>query len=191
MRFFIFVVLTTATFFRACRPLSVVPQPQPLARDTAVVARADTLPKEQPLVVQEPIRIDYDTVLVASLLRTPCYGICPHYEVRVYASGRVVYHGIAGVDSLGWFDARADSMSVVELLQYAERQGYMNLEESYPTDAGKAIKDFPLCVTHLRLGERRKTVYNRNEAPTTLWRYERYLDAWWKRLSLTRKVDSE
>jgi hypothetical protein len=152
--------------------------------DTPAPAKPDTVA----IVVLPPPRIDYDSVFVASLLRSPCYGLCPHYELRVYASGRVTYSGKANVDSIGFFEGRMDSMLVVQLVQKANEINYMNLSESYPKQGG-GIADFPLCVTTLRQDKTRKTIYNRNDAPKSLLLYERFFDELWSKVKHWEKKE--
>lgn len=123
-----------------------------------------------------PPPIDYDTVLVLSLLRTPCYGACPHYEFWIYASGRTVYEGRAHVDSIGRYETYIDSNKVVQLAKAAQQINYYNFSETYPPTYNSKLSDFPLCVTSVFWENQKKTVYNRNFAPPALVRYEKLLD---------------
>ena len=137
-----------------------------------------------------PPPINYDTVLVATLLRTPCYGKCPNYEIRLYASGYATYEGMGHVDSIGRFETRIDEALVEAVRQQANAIDYFSLAERYPTQ-GRGIEDFPLCVTSFRLKNLRKIIYNRNDAPRNLVQYEKFFDGLfqqvdWKRIGESR-----
>ena len=151
----------------------------------ASVRRADSLAQLRALARLDSIRvadslaaipkINYDTVLVASLLRTPCFGKCPNYEIRLYASGYATFEGIANVPIIGRFEARVDQQTVESVIGFANKINYFSLSDRYPTQ-GRGIEDFPLCVTFFRQENLKKIIYNRNDAPADLVRYEKFFD---------------
>lgn len=122
-----------------------------------------------------PPPIDYDTVLIASLQRTPCYGKCPHYEIRLFASGYAQFFGFSNVDRIGKFEYRYDSLFVKNILRKAELAAYFNFEDFYP-DSGAQISDFPMCISSVTRNQQRKIIYNRNDAPIELIKFEIFLD---------------
>ncbi len=134
-----------------------------------------------------PPPIDYDTVLLASLQRLPCYGKCPHYEIRLYASGYATYEGKAYTPRFGKYEARLDSAKVITAWQQKVAEvDYFNFEIQYPIGS-RGIKDFPLTVTSVRKNNQKKVIYNRNDAPAKLVEYEKFFDqlfeeASWKAL---------
>jgi hypothetical protein len=123
-----------------------------------------------------PPPINYDTVFLASILRTSCYGKCPHYEIRLYASGYAVYEGKEHTPRFGKFEARLDSAAVISaLLAKIKDVDYRNFEMQYPSNS-RGITDFPLTVTAFRENYEKKIVYNRNDAPAKLVEYEKFFD---------------
>lgn len=179
----LFVLAIVVSIFASCKTL-LHPKPKPSITTTpvAVIPPPDTTPlvispspPDTVAVIPAPPPINYDTVLVATLLRTPCYGHCPHYDLKFYASGLVSYEGIAHVDSIGWFEGRLDSLDMVQLIQHAQKIGYPDLADAYPQQ-GKSIPDLPLTVSSLHYNGKHKIIYNRLEAPKILLQYERYLD---------------
>jgi hypothetical protein len=122
-----------------------------------------------------PPPIDYDTVLIASLQRTPCYGKCPHYEIRLFASGYAQFFGFSHVDRIGKFEYRYDSLFVKNILEKAELAAYFSFEDFYP-DTGAQISDFPMCISSVTRNRQRKIIYNRNDAPIDLIKFENFLD---------------
>jgi hypothetical protein len=183
------------------KELAILERERFVADSTAAVRRMEAMIKARELarldsihvadsIAALPPPIDYDTVLVASLLRTPCFGKCPNYEIRLYASGYATYEGLRFVDSLGRFEARVDKALVKAVRQQANAINYFSLADRYPTE-GRGIEDFPLCVTYFREENIRKFVYNRNDAPRNLVQYEKFFDGLfqqvdWKKIGESR-----
>jgi hypothetical protein len=117
-----------------------------------------------------------DSLLVASLERTTCYGKCPYYKISVYSNGLVVYHGKKYVSSQGMYYTNISTKKVFQLLELAHKINYFDLANKYPT-TGLGIIDFPTCITYVRTAKGTKTIYNRNEAPMNLVRYQDFFDS--------------
>lgn len=122
-----------------------------------------------------PAPVNYDTVLYASILRTPCLGKCPHYEIRIYQSGLAEYIGYASVNKLGKYRCILDSTDLKHISDMADKSGFFNLEDFYPNN-GIAISDFPMCVCFVKKQDEFKIVYNRNDAPLNLIRFQNFFD---------------
>jgi hypothetical protein len=116
-----------------------------------------------------------ESLLLASLERTTCYGDCPYYEVKVYSNGVVVYNGRKNVEYLGLHEGVLSQKQIRQLLDKAKSVGYTYLENKYPIK-GLGIIDFPVCITSVKEGERKKMVYNRNDSPQRLIEYQNFFD---------------
>ena len=116
-----------------------------------------------------------ENLLVASMVRTTCYGKCPYYEVNVYADGMVTYHGRQHVPYIGHYKANIGEKRVAQLLEKAAAIDYMSLENKYPLK-GLGIIDFPVCITMVRLKQQEKTIYSRNDTPPRLVAYQDFFD---------------
>lgn len=116
-----------------------------------------------------------ESLLLASLERTTCYGDCPYYEVKVYSNGVVVYNGRKNVEYLGLHEGVLSQNKIRQLLEKAKSVGYAYLENKYPIK-GLGIIDFPVCITSVKEGERKKMVYNRNDSPQGLIEYQNFFD---------------
>ncbi len=116
-----------------------------------------------------------ESLLLASLERTTCYGNCPYYEVKVYSNGLVTYNGRKNVDYIGLHEGALSQKQIQELLQKAKTVGYIHLDNKYPTK-GLGIIDFPVCITSITEGGSKKMVYNRNDAPQRLVEYQDFFD---------------
>lgn len=116
-----------------------------------------------------------DTVLLASIERTPCFGICPVYKISIYQSGYVVMNGKRNVPNIGWFSTRLTTEQVKEIIRYAEEHRIYNLEGEY---IEPRIADFPTTITELNINNRYKRIVNTQpSAPETLLSWEKFLDS--------------
>lgn len=116
-----------------------------------------------------------ESQLVASMVRTTCYGKCPYYEIKFYANGMATYHGRQHVPYIGQYKANIGEKRVAELLERAIAIDYMALENKYP-QKGLGIIDFPVCITMVRLKQKEKVIYSRNDTPPKLVTYQSFLD---------------
>ncbi len=112
---------------------------------------------------------------VASIARTTCYGQCPYYKIKIYSDGLLVYEGKKNVAHLGTHRARISVDSIDLTLAQAKAINYIQLNEKYQVE-GLGILDLPVCITHIKEGLAEKTIWNRNDAPVELIRFERYID---------------
>ena len=112
---------------------------------------------------------------VASIARTTCYGQCPYYKIKIYSDGLLIYEGKKNVANLGIHRARISKDSVELILQRAEAINYFQLNEKYP-NKGIGMIDLPVCITRIKKGLTAKTIWNRNDAPIELIRFERFID---------------
>ena len=69
-----------------------------------------------------------ESLLVASLERTTCYGDCPYYEVKVYSNGVAIYNGRKNVEYLGLHEGVLSQKQIRQLLDKAKSVGYTYLE---------------------------------------------------------------
>ncbi len=122
-----------------------------------------------------PPPVNYDTVFVAGIQRTPCFGKCPQYEIRLYKSGLVDYIGIDAVDKIGKYQCRLDSAVVSLIVEKADAFGFFDLNDFYPINSAQ-ITDFPMCVCSVKKNGELKIVYNRNDAPLNLIKFQNFLD---------------
>ena len=116
-----------------------------------------------------------ESLFVASLERTTCYGNCPYYEIKLYSNGLAIYHGKKNVKYLGLHKAMVGGKIVAMIINKAAEIGYENLGSRYP-EKGFGIIDFPMCITTVQTAKGKKTVYNRNDSPQKLVEYQNLFD---------------
>ncbi len=130
--------------------------PQETTRATTR-AEARTSPPQGP---PHEIR-DEDIKSVSILLeRTPCYGNCPSYKLRIEGNGSVEYEGISSVEVLGIRTYEIPVERVRELVRQANKIGYFSLASSYHVP----VTDLPSVTTAIADRTRRASV-ERNLVP--------------------------
>lgn len=119
--------------------------------------------------------VQSDTVLLASVERTPCFGICPVYKVTIYQSGKVVMHGKRHVPNIGWFTTRLTAQQVNSIIRYASENKVYELNGEY---SEPRIADFPTTITELNINYKYKRIVNTQpSAPEVLLNWEKFLDS--------------
>ena len=83
--------------------------------------------------------------LIASLERTPCYGKCPIYEIRVYENGIVLYNGKKFTEKEGCYYRRISKREVKGIQALFVSEGFSDLNNMYPSDI-KSPSDLPSCI---------------------------------------------
>lgn len=129
-----------------------------------------------------------ESLLIASLERTTCYGKCPYYEAKVYSNGIVTYKGRKNVANIGLYQGRISAKQIRQLLDKAKSIGYIHLENKYPIK-GLGIIDFPVCITSVRDGDQKKMIYNRNDSPQRLVDYQDFFDELIEEIEWTKVED--
>jgi hypothetical protein len=113
--------------------------------------------------------------LVAYLERTPCFGKCPYYSIRIYKSGYVVYEGKRDVDKIGRFQTNAFAGCFKELGQFALNTGFFDLANEY---RNPHLTDFPTIYIEVNYaGKKKKITHYDASPPDTLVNMENFIDA--------------
>ena len=102
--------------------------------------------------------------LFFSIERTPCFGKCPAYRIKVYRSGYATYEGISNVERLGQNRAWVGKDTLALLLKEAEAIGYFDLQDSYD----RQVTDIPSTRLRMVSGARDKSILARAGVPPEL-----------------------
>jgi hypothetical protein len=91
--------------------------------------------------------------------RTPCFGTCPVYRVRVSGSGSVSFTGIRNVDSVGTFTGHIDAAAVQALRKAFEDAKYTSLLPAYgQSNCSPYGTDAARILTSITTGDQTKSV---------------------------------
>ncbi|MBK8339180.1 MAG: hypothetical protein IPK99_03870 [Flavobacteriales bacterium] len=102
--------------------------------------------------------------LFFSIERTPCFGKCPAYRIKVYRSGYATYEGISNVERLGMNRGQVGLDTLAVLLKEAEAIGYFDLQDSYD----RQVTDIPSTRLRMVSGARDKAILARAGVPPEL-----------------------
>lgn len=150
---------------------------QPATTVTMPVAKADT-PATQDTIVVVP---DLVHTPVIEMSKTPCFGSCPVFVVKIYANGVAQWEGIKHVARIGMYTTVVPADWIADLLKTAENQGFYKMAHCYPAN-GTTVPDLPQTRITLSTLERgRYSVVNIADAPLALLQIER---------DLARKLDA-
>ena len=112
--------------------------------------------------------------LVAYLERTRCFGTCPHYSIRFYKSGYVVYEGYEKKKKIGRFYTFITKEQLKSIGTKAEETGYFELNNEY---RNQHLTDFPTIYSEVRFrGKQKKITHYDADPPRNLVEMENYLD---------------
>lgn len=118
---------------------------------------------------------DADTVLLASIERTPCFGKCPTYKTTIYQSGYVVYDGKQNVKNIGLFSTRLDKSKVEEIKNFISRNKILDMNDEYKNPH---IADYPGTITEANLNSKYKYILEMDpQAPKEIKDFQNFLDS--------------
>jgi hypothetical protein len=112
--------------------------------------------------------------LVASIYRTPCFGVCPYYRQTFYRSGYVLYEGFANVTKKGRYYTYISKEKLKSIGEKAEELGYFTLNDLYKNPH---LTDFPTVYSEVRFrGKAKKITLYDADPPKNLIEMNNYLD---------------
>jgi Domain of unknown function (DUF6438) len=95
--------------------------------------------------------------LTISIYKYPCFGKCPYYEAKLFASGYALFDGKRDTKNIGLFETIFDKSQLQELLDEAKTINYMTMADSFHNPG---LADFPSTITSVKLNGKRKTIFN-------------------------------
>ncbi len=110
--------------------------------------------------------------LIISLERTPCYGTCPIYKIKIFSDGSAFYHGERFVEKIGNYEFSVSKETLNYILKKADEIGFFELEDKYTAN----ITDLPKTITFIKNGKHKKRVVDYYGAPKILKEFESLVD---------------
>lgn len=117
--------------------------------------------------------------LFFGLGRTPCFGTCPAYELRLYQSGYTTYSGKGHVERIGEFEAQYAPALADSIVAYAQRIGFMFMLDNYDNSL---VTDLPAVVFYLKVDDTPKRIYCRISCPEELMDFTTQVERWTEEL---------
>lgn len=104
-------------------------------------------------------------VVVLFYERTPCFGMCPSFNLTVYSNGKATYEGKNFVDHIGFYQSQWDATALQNIMTAAEKINYFSLADRYDQ---QGVTDLPTVRTRLLKDGNLKEVANRYKGPKEL-----------------------
>lgn len=115
--------------------------------------------------------------LIISMERTPCYGRCPIYEIKIYDDGLLLYSGKKFVEKEGSAYRKLSTQDIENLKTAFTTADFFNLSKSYP-DSGRVPSDLPSIIISYKQNILEKTVTDhRFHTPESLTAIEKRIDS--------------
>lgn len=111
--------------------------------------------------------------LFAHINRTPCFGKCSVYSLKIYNSGLVIYKGNNFVKRLGRYKTVLNKEQMIKFIEKAKSINYMRYDDSYDN---KLVTDVPSSTTSIVIDKVRKQVYKRFDYPKEINEFEKLFD---------------
>jgi len=113
----------------------------------------------------DPIQMQASDSLLISYERSPCFGRCPVFKIKVYESGFTTYQGVNFVEYMGYFYTRIDAEKLQQIHAAITRSDFFNLEDRYDNEK---ITDLPSRIYQVDAMGMNKRIIARYEAPEAL-----------------------
>jgi hypothetical protein len=102
---------------------------------------------------------------VIAFEKTPCFGRCPVYKVKVYESGFAVYEGINFSEKLGLYSGNISKEKMERIYQSALEIGFFELEPEYDNSG---VSDLPATITMINMNGKKQRIKARYNTPEKL-----------------------
>ena len=92
--------------------------------------------------------------LTISLERSPCYGTCPAYGLKIHGDGKIEYNGKQHVKVIGSREGRIDPAAVKALAAEFAKADFLSTSDEYSGETCKCRRctDFPSAVVEISVG---------------------------------------
>lgn len=116
-----------------------------------------------------------DTVLLAYIEHTPCFGKCPTYKISIYQSGYVVYEGKQHVKNIGLFSTQLEKSKVEEIKSFILQKKILEMNDEYKN---LQIADYPSVITEAKVNGKYKHIVETDpKAPKEIKDFQKFLDS--------------
>lgn len=117
---------------------------------------------------------EFAEMIVISLSKTPCFGVCPSFNFTVFANGTAQYQGKENVKLKGNYKAKISKNEINQLLNEASSMGYFSLNDKYDNEF---VTDLPSTITFLNISGKAKKVVCRYECDDRIKKVNKMIDA--------------
>jgi len=106
-----------------------------------------------------------------SYSKSPCYGLCPHFDMTVYEGGWTIFEGKRHTATKGIAIMKMEEEQLKTVLQQCNEADVWSADKAY----GMRVQDLPTTTLHLYEKERDKAVKWRMRQPERLKKLDKQL----------------
>ena len=127
--------------------------------------------------------------IIIRLKRGTCLGPCPVYELIIHGNGEVIYNGKYFVKEVGIRKDKISQTQILRLFKYAVEIGFFELKSKYDIENNYIldkkgmvqcseiiITDLPAREVEIKIGNRKKKIFDHIGAPKRLRQFENMID---------------
>ena len=103
--------------------------------------------------------------------KSPCYGLCPHFDMTIYEGGWAIFEGKRHTAKKGVAVLKMDKEQLDQMIQQCQQANIWSAESSY----GMLVQDLPTTTLHLFEGGKDKSVQWRMRHPERLKQLDKQL----------------
>ncbi|MGB6036948.1 MAG: DUF6438 domain-containing protein [Cryomorphaceae bacterium] len=127
-------------------------------------AAAEATPKTDTVVVMMQPAAPQDSLAV-SFERTPCFGRCPVFKIKVYKSGFATYEGLNFAEKMGLYSYRFSEADLDKIYEMAKMIDYFELDSEYNDPR---VTDLPSTISKINLNDQSHRINARMGTPQKL-----------------------
>ncbi len=146
------------------------------ACNTKKVTTSTTETVEEVELIEEDYQFENITLndsLFASIEKSPCFGQCPVYTMKIYNNGLVKYSGKNFVTRKGNYVMELNRDQMLSFINTANSIKYMEMDDSYDNPN---VTDVPSATSSIVIDRKRKQIKRRFGYPKNLIEYEKLFD---------------
>lgn len=111
--------------------------------------------------------------IVFEIERTPCFGYCPEYKMKIYKNGFVYLNAKRHLDMEGEYKSNISENKLNELIEEFNKNNFFSFEDKYTAK----VTDLPTTTTTFRYEGEEKRIVDYHGAPKKLKNLEMELHA--------------
>lgn len=120
-------------------------------------AALEAAPVLAPQLVQDSLLLSYE--------RTPCFGRCPVFKIKVFQGGYVTYNGVNFVEYMGTYHSRVDESTLSKIYALISDADFFSLDDEYNNEN---VSDLPSKIFRVNAMGHDKRIIARYNFPESL-----------------------
>ncbi|HMP28707.1 MAG TPA: DUF6438 domain-containing protein [Saprospiraceae bacterium] len=109
---------------------------------------------------------------VAAIEKSPCFGKCPVYAMRLFKDGKVIYEGRANTKKLGVYQKMLTKKELGAIVKAFDNAKFFTFNDSYSSE----LADLPSTLLYFSDGKINKSVVGKENRPAPIMQLQYMLE---------------